>query len=74
MTPLSPPPSRTPRRVVAYQLSLLGDPPKVCYAWRRSFYVFSFCGMPFPFSEDEARQHRLLRPDSLAGRPPMETR
>lgn len=53
------------RRVNAYQLSLLGDPPKPCFGWRRPFYVIHFFGgTKFPLMEDEIRQNAMLTPDT----------
>ena len=51
--------------IIAYQLSLLGEEPKPCAAWRRPYFQWSFCGIPVPLSEEEERQCRMLRPDSL---------
>lgn len=48
--------------IVAYQLSLLGDAPKPCRAWRRPYYVWTIFGLAVPLSEAEERQCRMLRP------------
>lgn len=53
------------RRIIAYQLSLFGWTPKVCFAWRRPLFQWRFMGVPVPLSPDEIRQYRLLRPDSV---------
>ncbi|HZW08022.1 MAG TPA: hypothetical protein VFF65_12940 [Phycisphaerales bacterium] len=61
------------RRVVAHQLSLLGDPPKPGYAWRPVIYTVTFCGLPLPLTEDARRQARMLHRESrplLSGGPP----
>lgn len=55
------------RSIIAWQLSLFGWAPKPCYAWRRPFFRWRFMGVPVPLSDDELRQHRLLRADSLGG-------
>jgi hypothetical protein len=53
------------RKVIAWQLSLLGDAPKAGYQWRRPYYTIRFFGgETFPLSDDEIRQNILLRPDS----------
>jgi hypothetical protein len=51
-------------KIIGYQLSLLGEEPKPCYAWRRSFYQMHFMGCPMPLFEDEIRQNNLLRADT----------
>lgn len=53
------------RRIIAYQLSFFGWPPKPCLSWRRPFFQWRFMGVPVPLSGDEVRQNKLLRPDSL---------
>lgn len=56
-----------PKRVIAYQLSLLGDAPKPCHNWRRPYYTIRFFGgMQFPLMDDEIRQNILLRADSMS--------
>lgn len=55
----------SPRRIIAYQLSLFGWTPKICFAWRRPFFQWRFMGTPVPLSADEIRQNKLLRSDSM---------
>jgi hypothetical protein len=55
------------RRVVAEQLSLLGDPPKPGYGWRPAIYTWSWCGIPLPLSEDAARQANLMHRETDCG-------
>lgn len=56
------------KKVIAYQLSLLGDAPKPCHNWRRPYYTIRFfCGENFPLMDDEIRQNKMLRADSMTG-------
>lgn len=51
-------------RVAAYQLSLLGDPPKAGRAWERTFRQWTLGGLRLPLRPDELRQLRLLHADT----------
>lgn len=53
------------RRIVAHQLSLLGDAPKPCYSWRPTFYQWTFYGIPLPPCDDTLRQARLMRRETV---------
>ena len=62
-------------RVVAYQLSLLGEPPKPSHGWRPTFYVWTLSGVPIPPCDDALRQAALMRRDTLSNGPtPTEER
>jgi len=51
-------------KIIAYQLSLLGEAPKPFRNWRRAYWTLRFMGCPMPLNDDEIRQNKLLRPDS----------
>ena len=53
------------RRIVAYQLSLFGEPPRRGYGWRPTFYTWRICGCSVPPDETAVRQAFLLRADTL---------
>lgn len=53
-----------PAKVVAYQLSLLGDAPKPGKAWRRGFWQLTWAGLRFPVSDDAIRQAKMLTAES----------
>ena len=57
------------RDIAAYQLSLLGEPPKPCLAWRPAIYTWTFGGVPMPLSDDALRQAEMLHRESS---PPAE--
>ena len=46
--------------VIAYQLSLLGDAPKPCHAWRRGFWQITLCGLGVPLPDAAERQALML--------------
>lgn len=50
--------------IAAYQLSLLGDPPKPGKVYVPTVYVLRFGGMAFPLNDDTKRQLRMLTADT----------
>jgi hypothetical protein len=56
----------TSRRVVAHQLSLLGDPPKPGHAWEPAIYTWTFGGVPLPLNDAAVRQADILHRESRA--------
>ena len=52
------------RKIVAYQLSLLGDEPKAGRAWERPFWQFMWSGCGFPLPDGAERQIAMLTSDS----------
>jgi hypothetical protein len=54
------------RRVIAHQLSLLGDAPTPCLAWEPTFCQWTICGIPIPPTDDALRQAAMLTRESAA--------
>ena len=56
-------------QIIAYQLSLLGDAPKPCRAWERTFWQITLGGgdLRFPPSDDAMRQAKMLTPSKQDG-------
>ncbi|ODT01561.1 MAG: hypothetical protein ABS52_16590 [Gemmatimonadetes bacterium SCN 70-22] len=47
-----------------YQLSLLGDPPQKGKPYRPTFWQFRWAGIPWPATDEEQRQMRLMQADT----------
>lgn len=59
---------------MTYQLSLLGDPPRVDRPYRPPLFVWRFCGIPLPPDADAMRQWRMMHADTAPQAPDGEAR